>query len=125
MHLNRVINSALADDIIAVLLENPSLSARKVTLHYFKQFINKFNRICLYFQYVEENNRTLMTDPNELKTVCDFVIENYAKIVKKAKRGKPGEFEKVIKAVVKESQNRADPESAKKVLNDLLNLKSN
>lgn len=69
---------------------------------------------------MEENNRTVIRDPEELRKICKYVVENYDKIVRKAKRGKPGEYEKVVKAVMKESKRRADLEITKPILDELL-----
>lgn len=73
---------------------------------------------------VEENSLTLMTDPDELRKICEFVLVKYVKIAKKAKREKPGEFGKLVKATIKESNNRADPETATKLLKELLSSKT-
>lgn len=69
-----------------------------------------------------ENNRQIIRDPEELQKICELVVVKYDKIVRKAKRGKPGEYEKVVKAVLKESDRRADLDLVKPILNKLLNL---
>lgn len=67
-----------------------------------------------------ENNQTVIRDLNELHQICSFCIEKYDKVSKKARRGKDGEFEKLIKAVLKESNKRADVTASKSILQELL-----
>lgn len=65
----------------------------------------------------------MIRDPEELRKLCKFCIEKYDKVTKKARRGKEGEFEKLVKAVLKESDRRADVALTKPILQEL--LKSN
>lgn len=75
------------------------------------------------FQYVIENNQQVMRDPEELRKLCQFCVEKYDKVTRKARRGKEGEFEKLVKAVMKESNKRADIPLAKTILQELLQSK--
>lgn len=72
------------------------------------------------FQFVEENNQKVIRDLEELRQLCKLVIDKYDKVTKRAKRGKEGEFEKLVKAVLKESNKRADISLAKPILQELL-----
>lgn len=65
----------------------------------------------------------MIRDPEELRKLCQFCIDKYDKVTKKARRGKEGEFEKLVKAVMKESNKRADIPSAKTILHELLQTK--
>ena len=64
-----------------------------------------------------------MRDPEELRKLCQFCIDKYDKVTKRARRDKEGEFEKLVKAVMKESKKRADIPLAKTILQDLLQSK--
>lgn len=64
-----------------------------------------------------------MRDPEELRKLCQFCVEKYDKVTRKARRGKEGEFEKLVKAVMKESNKRADIPLAKTILQELLQSK--
>lgn len=81
------------------------------------------NKLNIIFQFVVENNQEVIRNPDELRQLCKLVIEKYDKVSKKARRGKEGEFEKLIKALLKESNKRADVALAKPILQEL--LKSN
>lgn len=72
---------------------------------------------------MEENNQKVIRDPEELKKLCKLVIDKYDKVSRKARRGKEGEFEKLVKALLKESDKRADISLSKPILQEL--LKSN
>lgn len=72
---------------------------------------------------MEENNQKVIRDPEELKNLCKLVIDKYDKVSRKARRGKEGEFEKLVKALLKESDKRADIALSKPILQEL--LKSN
>lgn len=72
---------------------------------------------------MEENQLTVIRDAEEMRKICKLVIDKYDKITRKARRGKEGEFEKLVKAVLKESNKRADISIAKPILQEL--LKSN
>lgn len=121
-----VINMAIAENIIYEMIKNPTISARKVYqidccnfIFHFYMFNNsqkKKNK----FQFVIENNQQVMRDPEELRKLCQFCVEKYDKLTKKARRGKEGEFEKLVKAVMKESNKRADIPLAKTILQELL-----
>lgn len=65
----------------------------------------------------------MIRDPEELRKLCKLVIDKYDKVSRKARRGKEGEFEKLIKALLKESDKRADVTLSKPILQEL--LKSN
>lgn len=67
-----------------------------------------------------ESNQTVIKDLNELRKICKFCIDKYDKVTKKARRGKEGEFEKLVKAVLKESNKRADIALTKPILQELL-----
>lgn len=118
-----VINMAIAENIIFEMIKTPTISARKVRLF----GINLISSIMISnnnsSQFVEENNQTVIRDPEELRKLCKFCIEKYDKVTKKARRGKEGEFEKLVKAVLKESDRRADVALTKPILQEL--LKSN
>lgn len=72
---------------------------------------------------MEENNQKVIRDLDELRQLCKLVINKYDKVTKKARRNKEGEFEKLVKAVLNESNKRADTTLAKPILQEL--LKSN
>lgn len=65
----------------------------------------------------------MIRDPVEIRKLCEFCVEKYDKVTKKARRGKEGEFEKLIKAVMKESNKRADIPLTKQFLHELLQSK--
>lgn len=67
-----------------------------------------------------ESNQTVIKDPDELRKICKFCIDKYDKVTRKARRGKEGEFEKLVKAVLKETNKRADVASTKPILQELL-----
>lgn len=62
----------------------------------------------------------MIRDPDELRKLCKLVIDKYDKVSRKARRGKEGEFEKLVKALLKESNKRADIELSKPILQELL-----
>ncbi|XP_031620064.1 glutamyl-tRNA(Gln) amidotransferase subunit B, mitochondrial [Contarinia nasturtii] len=97
-----VINTAISKNIIFEVIKNPKISAR---------------------QFVEENNLKVIRDPTELRQLCKLVIDKYDKVTKKARRRKEGEFEKLVKALMKESNDRADISLSRPILQEL--LKSN
>lgn len=72
---------------------------------------------------MEENNQKVIRDLTELRDLCKLVINKYDKVTKRARRGKEGEFEKLVKALMKESHDRADISLSKPILEEL--LKSN
>lgn len=121
-----VINMAIAENIIYEMIKNPTISARKVYqidccnfIFHFYMF-NNSQKKKNEFQFVIENNQQVMRDPEELRKLCQFCVEKYDKLTKKARRGKDGEFEKLVKAVMKESNKRADIPLAKTILQELL-----
>lgn len=120
MFLEKIINFAIASDVVFEVIKDPNSSARKVSWK--PQFFKRFIQLDIHFQYVEKNNRQIIRDPEELRKICKNVIEKYDVIVRKARRKKPGEYEKVLKAVMKESERRADLELTKPLLNELLGL---
>ncbi|XP_055322881.1 glutamyl-tRNA(Gln) amidotransferase subunit B, mitochondrial isoform X1 [Sitodiplosis mosellana] len=97
-----VINVAISENVIFHIIENPTVSAK---------------------QFVEENNQKVIRDSEELRKLCKLVIEKYDKVSKKARRGKEGEFDKLVKALLKESNKRADIALSKTILQELLKSK--
>lgn len=122
-----VINMAIAENIIYEVIKNPTISAQQVLVPYLSYtFIFRFwisNFFIKQFQYVIENNQQVLKDPEELRKLCQFCVEKYDKVTRKARRGKEGEFEKLVKAVMKESNKRADIPLAKTILQELLQSK--
>lgn len=118
-----VINMAIAENIIFEMIKTPTISARKVWLFGIILISSIMISNNNSSQFVEENNQTVIRDPEELRNLCKFCIEKYDKVTKKARRGKEGEFEKLVKAVLKESDRRADVALTKPILQEL--LKSN
>lgn len=78
------------------------------------------NSYCLYFQFVEENNRKILRDTEEIRKICELCIVKYDRVARKAKRGKESEYEKLLQLVLKESENRADLNITRPILDDVL-----
>lgn len=127
-----VINMAIAENIIYEMIKNPARSAQQVVRFSVRLLILQLETSALMpnvlfsfwnFQYVIENNQQVLRDPDELQKLCQFCVEKYDKVTKRARRGKEGEFEKLVKAVMKESNKRADIPLAKTILQKLLESK--
>lgn len=111
------------DDLIDKMIQNPELNAIEVRIFMIQKVCTIFKQIMnLFVQVFEKFDMKQITDKGVIRKLCEIVIKDNPKLVRRCKNGKKNELQKLIHKTFELSHKKANIPLIVDSLTDLLEL---